>query len=180
MRSTKPTYEVRSWFCCALRSAFRAKRPSLQPSSGVPPNWNRVPCLSSSWKGHAVMIEENTLLHMSISIILRHLLGSLRSPFFGTGTHWLFRHALWSVFPSKKLETCLCTIHLGASSIALRASEGMPLRPGAFPFFSLLMARLTSQKMIGVSMAVWHGFWLMSSRTESSTGLWLLRTLWKC
>ena len=33
------------------------------------------------------MIEENTLLHMSINIIPRHLFGLLRSPFFGTGTH---------------------------------------------------------------------------------------------
>ena len=126
------------------------------------------------------MIEEKTLLHMSISMIPCHLFGSLRSPFLGTGMNWLLCHPSWSVFPSKKSETCLCTVLRGVSLIALRASGGMPLRPGAFPFFSLLMVRLTSRKVIGVLMAVWHGFWLMSSRTESSTGLWLLRTLWKC
>ena len=115
-----------------------------------------------------------------MSMIPRHLLGSLKSPFFGTGTHWLVLHSLWSIFPSKKSETCLCIIRRDVSSIALRASGGMPLRPGAFPFFSLLMARLTSRKVIGVSMALRHGFCGMSSRTVSSTGLWLLRTLWKC
>ena len=89
-RSTKPTYEARSWFRHALRSAFRVKSPSRQPSSGVPPNWNWVPCLSSNLKARAVMIEENALLHMPINMIPHHLLGLLRSPFFGTGTHWFF------------------------------------------------------------------------------------------
>ncbi len=50
--------EATSWFHRALRSGFRVKSPSRQPSSGVPPNWNRVPCLSSSLTARAVMIEE--------------------------------------------------------------------------------------------------------------------------
>ena len=64
--------------------------------------------------------------------------------------------------------------------MAFRASGKMPLRPGAFPFLSLLMAGLTSWKVIGILMSVRHGFWVKSSRTDSLTGLWLLSTLWKC
>ena len=64
-----------------VEECFQGESPSRQPSSGVPPNWNRVLCLSSSLKARAVMIKENTLLHMSISIIPRHLFGPLRSPF---------------------------------------------------------------------------------------------------
>jgi len=47
----------------------------------------------------------------------------------------------------------------------------MPLRPGAFPFFSLFMAHLTSANLIGLSINVMHGlfkevqdgmvYWLM-------------------
>ena len=57
---------------------------------------------------------------------------------------------------------------------------GSPLSPGAFPFFSLLMARLTSLKVIGVSMVVRHGFGSMRSSNVLSMGLWLFKTLWKC
>jgi hypothetical protein len=95
--------------------------------------------------------ELNTLLHMSISMIPCHFFGSLRSPFFGTGMHWLLCHPAWSVFPSKKSETCLCTIRCGVSFIAFSASGGMPLSPGLFPFFSLLMAVLTSLNVIGAA-----------------------------
>ncbi len=31
----------------------------------------------------------------------RHLFGSLKSPFFGTGIHWLLCHPSWSTVPSK-------------------------------------------------------------------------------
>ena len=34
--------------------------------------------------------------------------------------------------------------------MALRASGGMPLRPGDFPFLSLAIAHLTSWKVIGI------------------------------
>ena len=141
-----------------VEECFQGEEAISAAKSGVPPNWNHVPCLSSSWKARAVMIKEKTLLHMSISMIPCHLFGSLRSPFLGTGTHWLLCHPSWSVFLSKKLETCLCTVLRGVSLIALRASGGMPLRPGAFPFYSLLMACLTSLKVIGASMVVKHGF----------------------
>ncbi len=85
-RTKKPMYDARSWFNCALRSAFRVNRPSLQPSSGVPPNWKHLTCLSSILKAHAVMIKENTLLHISISMTPCHLFKSLRLPSLGTGT----------------------------------------------------------------------------------------------
>ena len=81
-RLTKPAYEARSWLCQALSRAFNAKSPSLHPTPGVPPNWKRVPCLSSSVNALAVITDENTLLHMSISMIPHHLFGSLKSPFF--------------------------------------------------------------------------------------------------
>ena len=166
-----PTYDVRSWFRRALMSVFRVNSPSLHPTSGVPPNWNLVPCFSRRRKAQVFRTELNTLLHMSISMIPRHLFGSLRSPFFGTGMHWLLCHPAWSVFPSKKSETCLCTIRRGVSFIAFSASEGMPLSPGLFPFFSLLMAVLTSLNVIGASIVSRRGFCWMRSRTVMSIGL---------
>ena len=65
------------------------KRPSQHPISGVPPNWNHVPGLSSSEKARAVITDKKTLLHMSITMIPRHLFGSLRLPRFDMGIHWL-------------------------------------------------------------------------------------------
>jgi hypothetical protein len=67
-----------------------------------------------------------------------------------------------------------CVVH------CLRASRGLPFKPGDCPFFSLLMAFYASLNVIGVSMAVRHGFSLMRSRTVESTGLCLFGTLWKC
>ena len=149
-KSTKPTYEARPWLCLALSRDFNVKRPSRHPISGVPPNWNRVPCLSSSEKARAVIPDEKTLLHMSIHMIPHHLLGLLRLPCFGTGILWLWCHSLLSTLPSKKSQTWWCTVHCETLSIALSASGGMPLRPGAFPFFSLFMAHLTSANLIGL------------------------------
>ena len=153
------------------------KRPSRHPISGVPPNWNRVPCLSSSEKARVVITDKKTLLHMSINIFPCHLLGSLRSPHFGTGIHWFWCHPTWSTVSSKKTHTWRWTVRCETLSIALSASGGMPFSPGAFPLFSLFMARLTSVKVIGLSIFVMHGFWGRRSRTVWSTGRCLFRTL---
>ncbi len=173
-RSTNPTYNVRSWFWHAFISAFRVNSPSLHHTSGVPPNLNLVPCFSRRRTAQVLRTELKTLLHMSISMMPRHLFESLRSPFFGTGMHWLLCHPLWSIFPLKKSKTCLWSICCGVSFIAFSASGGMPLSPGLFPFFSLLMAALTSLNVMGVSMALRRGFCWMRPWTVVSTGLWLL------
>ena len=112
-KSTMPTYEARSWLCLALSRDFYVKSPSWQPIFGVPPNWNRVPCLSISAK---------TRKPISINMIPHHLLGSLRSPCLGTGIHWLWCHPSWSTSPSKKFHTWLWTVYRETLSIALSAS----------------------------------------------------------
>ncbi len=157
-RSMNPTYNGRWWFWHALISAFRFNSPSLHPTSGGPPNWNLVPSFLRRRKAQVLRTKLKTLLHFSIKIMPCHLFGSLRSPFFGTGMHWLLCHLSWSTLPSKKSETCLWTIRHGVSFIAFSSSAGMPLSPGLFPFFSLLMAALTSLNVIGMSMASRRGF----------------------
>jgi hypothetical protein len=49
----------------------------------------------------------------------------------------------------KLAETYAGTCHQDWLFIALYASGIMPLRPGALPIFSLLMAALTSSKVMG-------------------------------
>ncbi len=130
---------------------------------------------SRSLKARAVKIDNNTLLHMSISIIPRHLFGSLRSPFLGTGTQWLLCHPSWSVVPSKKSETCL-----SCHPLLWGLLEGYHWVQLLFLSLVCWLHFFTSLKVIGVSMAVRHGFCSMRSSTESSTGVLLFSTLWKC
>jgi hypothetical protein len=54
--------------------------------------------------------------------------------------------------------------------MALRASGGMPLRPGAFPFLSLAMARLISVKVIGVS--IFGETWFLGDEFEDGVVDW--------
>jgi len=114
----------------------------------------------------AVITDENTLLHMSMSMIPRHLFGSLRSLFFGTGILWLLCHPSWSTFSSKNSQTWRWTILRGELYIDLRASGGIPLRPGDFPFLSLLMSFLTLLNVMGLSIEVMYGFCSRRLRTE--------------
>jgi hypothetical protein len=53
--------------------------------------------------------------------------------------------------------------------MALRASGGMPLRPGAFPFLSLAMARLILLKVIGVNFGE---AWLLGNEFEDGVINW--------
>ena len=70
-----------------LSRDLKVNRPLLQPKLGVPPNWNSVPNSLRRVKALAFIMVLKIFEQTSISITPLHLLGSERSPFFGTGTH---------------------------------------------------------------------------------------------
>jgi hypothetical protein len=96
-----------------------------------------VPCLSSSVNALAVITDENTLLHMSISMIPHHLFVSLRSPFFGTGIHWLCATLLVNL-PFKELANVAVDYSTWG---VLHCFEGFgwnPVKTRRLPLFQLV------------------------------------------
>ena len=84
-RSANMTHVGRLWLWRKCSIALIVKLTSWHPTPGVEPNWYLTPCSLMMWNNRVHRIELNIFEPRSISVTPRHLLGSLRSPIFGTG-----------------------------------------------------------------------------------------------
>ena len=113
-------------------------------------------------------IEQNIFEPMSISVTPHHLLGSLRSPLFGTGITCPSCHSskLVSLFQNalrnsrRRVKFC--------SERDLKASGGTLFKPGDLPFANFITAFFNSSQVILVSSStIVIRCWISSSTVQS-------------
>ena len=76
------------WLCLRCAKIFIVNITYWHPTPGVEPNWYLTPCAFMIFNAHPHRMLLNILSPMSIRVMLRNLLGSDRSPRFGTSTIW--------------------------------------------------------------------------------------------
>ena len=84
-RSANMTHVGRLWLRRKCRIVLIVKLPSWHPTPGFEPNWYLTQCSLMMWNNRVHRIELNIFEPRFINVTLRHLLGFLRSPIFGTG-----------------------------------------------------------------------------------------------
>ena len=138
---------------------------SAYPTPCVPPNRNLVLWAPKILKLLSFIIQLNIFDCTSIIITPLHLLGSGKSPDFGTRTHWFLRQLSKSTSLLQNSVMKSNTYLLQSLSMALNVSGGTPSNTGAVWFFNLSKSlqfvqkvRLNSSQVIRESRSwiVWH------------------------
>ena len=129
-----------------------------------------------TWNNRVHRIELNIFEPVSISVTPRHLLGSLRSPLFGTGITCPSCHSSNSV---SSFQNALRNSRRRVKFFYerdLKASGGTSFNPGDFPFANFITAFFNSSQIISVSSYTIVIRCCMYSRTVQSTFRWLVYT----
>ena len=158
------------WLCRRCIRVFKLNLPYWYPTPGVDTNFYLTPCVFMVLNASLHRMLLNIFARMYTRVTPRHLLGSYKTPLFGTGTIWTSCHLSISVSSIKYLlKKSIRWVNL-SSLIALKIFGGTFLVPSIYCLSTLSLPPLVHPVIWFDQFLAWYLFVLLHIVQTSQMG----------